>query len=158
MEKIYGASERRDGIQQIGRRRWELFYGFGKDGDAGYNYRLTLEYKPTIGEIRQILIDQINANTDERILKGFVWKDHPVYLSSENQFNYKSAYDLALQDETILPIKFKLGEDANGGVVYYTFDTVDELKDFYTKAILHINQCLNEGWQEKDDLDMSLYE
>lgn len=158
MEKVFGASERRDGIQQIGRRRWELFYGFGKDGDTGYNYRLTLEYKPTIGEIRQILIDQINANTDERILKGFVWKDHPVYLSSENQFNYKSAYDLALQDETILPIKFKLGEDTNGGVVYYTFETVDELKDFYTKAILHINQCLNEGWQEKDDLDMSLYE
>lgn len=31
MDKIYGASIRQDGLQKVGRNRWDLFYGFGKD-------------------------------------------------------------------------------------------------------------------------------
>lgn len=115
MEKIYGASERRDGIQQIGRKRWEVFYGFGMDGGTGYNYRQTLDYKPTVSEVKQLIIDTINANTDEKILNGFVWKGIHVYLSSENQNNFKAAFDLNMQmGGAMLPIKFKLGEDAEG--------------------------------------------
>ena len=159
MEKILGASERRDGIQQIGRKRWEVFYGFGMDGDQGYNYRQTLEHKPTVGEVKQLIIDTINANTDEKILNGFVWNGIRVYLSSENQNNFKAAYDLNVQTSGVmLPMKFKLGEDAEGNAVYYTFANMGDFSNFYMSAVEHINQCLNEGWAEKDSLDMSNYE
>ena len=36
----------------------------------------------------------------------------PVWLSSENQFNYKAAYDLAVQTGgATLPVTFKFGTD-----------------------------------------------
>ena len=159
MEKIYGATERLDGIQQIGRRRWEIFYGYGMDGDMGYNFRLTLEHKPTVSEVRQIIIDQINSNTDNKILNGFVWKGVKVYLSQENQTNFKAAYDLNVQSNgSMLPIKFKIGEDENGNAVYHTFEDMEDFSDFYVSAVAYINQCLNEGWEEKDSLNMSHYE
>lgn len=159
MEKIYGATERRDGVQQIGRKRWEIFYGFGKDGDTGYNFRQTLNYKPTVSEVKQLIIDTINANTDEKILNGFVWKSIHVYLSSENQNNFKAAFDLNMQTGGLmLPVKFKLGEDTEGNAMYHTFENMEDFTDFYTSAVSYINQCLNEGWAEKDSLDMSSYE
>ena len=159
MEKIFGASERMDGIQQIGRKRWEVFYGFGMDGDQGYNYRQTLEYKPTVSEVKQLIIDTINANTDEKILNGFVWNGIHVYLSRENQNNFKAAFDLNMQmNGTMFPIKFKLGEDVEGNAVYHTFADMEDFTDFYTSAVAYINQCLNEGWAEKDNLDMKPYE
>ena len=58
----------------------------------------------------------------------------------------------------MLPIKFKLGEDAEGNAVYHTFENMEDFTDFYTSAVAYINQCLNEGWAEKDSLDMSNYE
>ncbi len=158
MEKIYGATGRNDGIQQIGRKRWEIFYGFGMDGEVGYNYRLTLEYKPTVHEVKQIIINQINTNTEEKILRGFVWKGKHVYLSTENQANFKAAYDLNMQTGgKMLPIKFKLGEDEEGSAVYHTFADMTEFSDFYVSAVAHINNCLRDGWDEKDSLDMLPY-
>jgi hypothetical protein len=159
MEKILGATERRDGIQQIGRRRWEVFYGFGMDGGTGYNYRQTFEYKPTAKEVRQLIIDTINANTEKKILNGFVWKGIRVYLSTENQTNFKAAFDLNMQmNGAMLPIKFKLGEDENGSAIYHIFEDMEDFSDFYTSAVAYINQCLNDGWEEKDSLDMTHYE
>lgn len=159
MEKIYSSTKRRDGIQQIGRKRWELFYGFGKDGESEYIYRQTFEYKPTISEVRQLIIDTINANTDDKILNGFVWKGINVYLSAENQNNFKAAYDLNIQKGgSMLPMKFKLGEDADGKAVYHTFEDMDDFSDFYVSAVAYINQCLNDGWNEKDNIDLSPYE
>lgn len=110
-------------------------------------------------EIKEAILADINAQTDENILKGFVWENKKVWLSGENQFNFKAAYDLAIQTEGgNLPIKFKLGEEEDGTPVYHTFDTLIELQDFYTKAIGYINQCLNKGWELKDSIDWSKYE
>ena len=40
-----------------------------------------------------------------------IWNNKRIWLSSENQFNYKVAYDLALQTNGAnLPIIFKFGE------------------------------------------------
>lgn len=159
MEKIYGAAERMDGIQQTGRKRWEIFYGYGEDDGVGYNYRLTLDHRPGVHEVRQIILDQINANTDEKILSGFVWNGVRVWLSQENQTNFKAAYDLNVQSGgKMLPIKFKLGEDADGNAVYHTFEDMDAFGNFYMSAVAYINECLNAGWSEKDSLDMSPYE
>ena len=132
--------------------------------------------KIDIDIIKKAITDDINKQTDEKILNGFVWNDNPVWLSSENQFNFKAAYDLAIQTNgASLPVKFKIGETPvtyvnkgteeepiwvkeGGEPIYHIFETVEDLADFYTKAVAHINNCLNEGWQKKDSIDWSEYE
>jgi hypothetical protein len=69
-----------------------------------------------------------------------------VWLSSENQFNYKAAYDLAVQTGgASLPVKFKFGTTEDP--VYYTFTNINDLSDFYMSAMRYINQTLDQGWQ-----------
>lgn len=155
MEKIYGATERQDGLYSIGRNKWELFYGFGKDNpddESGYNWRQKFKQKPSLADIRAIIKETINNETDRKILEGFVWKGMPVWLSSENQFNYKAAYDLAVQTGgATLPVRFKFGTDAVP--VYYTFESLEDFGSFYTSAMRHIDTALNDGWDEKSLVD-----
>ena len=124
-----------------------------EDGVHATWYEIYFYKKPypvvTFEMVKEAVIADINAQTDEKILSGFVWEEKPVWLSSENQFNFKAAYDLAIQTQgQNLPLKFKLGEveveigkDKYGisirekQPVYYTFETVEEFTDFYTKAI-----------------------
>lgn len=159
MEKIYGTTIRQDGLMKVGRKRWELFYGFGKDNDddeAGYNYRQVFAYKPTLEEIKAIIIGQINKITDEKILSGLVWNDIPIWLSSENQFNYKAAYDLAIQTNgESLPVTFKFGTDSEP--VYHTFDTLSEFQKFYITSLAYVQQVLADGWNEKDNIDWNIF-
>lgn len=156
MNKVYGAAARQDGLYQIGRSKWELIYGYGEDGGNGYNYRQRFTRKPTAEELRQVLIDTINAETDAKILGGYEYDGVRVWLSSENQFNYKAAYDLAVQSGgSNLPVKFKLGEDGEGNAVYHTFSDMDDFTAFYVGAVSHINNTLSEGWAEKDGLDIT---
>lgn len=112
---------------------------------------------PSINQIKQMIIDWYNKQTDEKILSGFVWNDMPVWLSTENQFNYKAAYDLAVQTQAqTLPVTFKFGD--NNNPVYYTFETMGEFTDFYTKAMTYINTCLQEGWTKKDSINWDNYD
>jgi hypothetical protein len=108
---------------------------------------------PTLDSVKRAIIDDINARTDEKILKGFVWKGINVWLSEENQRNFSEAQRLNL-----VPVKFKLSEDENGTAVYHTFESAEELNNFYTEAATYIQQCLQDGWNEKDNLDFSPYE
>lgn len=114
--------------------------------------------KPTIELVKNAIIADIDSQTDETILCGFVWNEKPVWLSSENQFNFKAAYDLAVQtDGANLPVTFKLGELADGTPVYHTFEEMAEAQDFYVKAVTFINQTLAAGWQRKDSIDWDAY-
>lgn len=114
------------------------------------------EPSPDAGKMCQAVDSYVNALTDEKILSGFVWKDMPVWLSTENQFNFKAAYDLAVQTQGVnLPVTFKLGEN-DGNPVYYTFADMDDLMDFYISAIMFIQTCLAEGWQQKDSFKASI--
>jgi hypothetical protein len=79
-----------------------------------------------------------------------------VWLSSENQFNYKAAYDLAIQTNGAnLPIKFKFGSTEDP--IYYTFESIGDLQDFYISAMNFINTTLNEGWNKKDSINWEDY-
>jgi len=85
-----------------------------------------------------------------------VWKDMPIWLSTENQFNYKAAYDCARDTAgQSLPVKFKFGTDEEP--VYYTFTTFEELQEFYMTSLQFVQQVLDEGWAEKDGLDLSVF-
>ena len=119
--------------------------------------------EPNRKDITKLLTDYYNKETDWKILSGFVWNDIPVWLSKENQFNYKAAYDMAIQtngasmyDENGNYIcTFKLGTDKEP--VIYTFQNVEELADFYTKGLAHIQKCLQEGWALKAEINWEDY-
>lgn len=111
--------------------------------------------KPDYNEVKKIIDDHINKRTDERILSGFVWNGKNVWLSDENQRNFSEAQRVAMiTNGQSLPMTFKLGEDADGNPIYHQFTTVEELTDFYLQAVAYINQCLNDGWQEKDSINI----
>ena len=64
MEKVYGSPKRQDGLYKVGRNKYELIYGFGKDRDddkTSWNYRQRFNYRPAIDEIKAIIEAQINA-------------------------------------------------------------------------------------------------
>lgn len=155
-----GAEKRQDQVIKIGVKNYLLIYGYGRDEDGnGYNFRKNYDHKPTKTELKEDITQLIDGITDSKILQGFRWNEVSVYLSTENQMNFKAAFDLNMQTGGLmLPVKFKLGEDTEGNAVYHTFENMDDFTDFYTSAVSYINQCLNEGWAEKDSLDMLSYE
>lgn len=140
---------------------YEPFYDTDEEGnkietEVGTWTKHTFLKKPSSGQIKDFILAEMNKRIDEKILSGFSWNDMPVWLSTENQFNYKAAYDLAVQTNGAnLPMTFKFGTTEHP--VYHEFTTVEELSDFYAKAMQYINQCLVEGWGRKDAINWSDY-
>ena len=148
--------------------RWKLCFGFepyyevDEEGNKtetnlGTWMETWLSGKPSIEQVKSVVLNALNKDVDQKILSEFVWKNMAVWLSTENQFNYKAAYDLAVMSQgKSLPVTFKFGSTDNP--VYYTFETLDDISDFYISAMAHVNSCLEEGWKKKDSIDWSVYE
>lgn len=138
--------------------RWMVRYDIQpteNDGEVSFISQV-IEHKPTIKEVKDIILSWMNGEIDKKLIGGFVWNDMAVWLSSENQFNYKAAYDLAVQTGGAnLPVTFKFG--TTDEPVYHEFTSVEELTEFYTSAMGYINEVLNEGWAAKDAVDWSPY-
>ena len=139
------------------KNKWKIRWNIKEKEDGSAEWlEGDFDHKPTITEIRNIINQYHNEQVDGKILSGYQWNDMAVWLSTENQFNYKAAYDLAVQsDGTTLPVTFKFGTD--DAPVYHTFSTLDELADFYHGAMEFINATLQEGWTMKDNIDFSVY-
>ena len=117
----------------------------------------TFNYIPELSDIKKVVLDYYNKQIDERILNGLVWNGMKIWLSSENQFNYKAAYDLAFQTNgTNLPIYFKFGDETEP--VYHEFKTLDEISDFYINSINYIQSVLQQGWTEKESIDWNIFQ
>lgn len=164
MQREYGSIETLK-IECINRRlgKWRIRYDYVEETDEegcikGISFLETeLFRKPTMEDVKDFALGIENAKTDQKILSGFVWNGMSVWLSSENQFNYKAAYDLAVQSEgKSLPVIFKFGTTDNP--IYHTFETLEDITDFYSSAITYINNTLADGWKKKDSLDWSEYE
>lgn len=135
--------------------KWMVLWNEQNEGDSVSYQAETFTHKPTIAEIKDTILDWYNKKIDQEILSGFVWKGIPVWLSMENQFNYKAAYDIAFQSEGEVLPTFKLGTTENP--VYYKFERFEDLKDFYVKSLAYVTDILNKGWQMKDTIDWSAY-
>lgn len=156
MEKIYGTNERHDGLQQIGRNNFVLFYGYGEEDGTGYDYRERFSHKPSMEEIKAAVLSAINQDTEAKILSGLTYKGHLVWLSAENQRNYIMGLTTATADEeNFKGMKVKLGTDDEHYV--YEFKTVAELKEFVSTIQQHIQQCLDSAWQEKGNIDWNIF-
>ena len=108
------------------------------------------DHKPVKEELTKLITDEINARTSRKIIEGLTWNGIPVWLSTENQLNFKSAYDMAVQTAgASLPVKFKLGEQ-DGNAMFWTFTTIEEITSFYNAIVEHIHSCLERGWKAKE--------
>ena len=151
MQKVYGAEQRHDSLTTSDTGLTVLIYGYGEDGQGGYDYRHTFTERPSKEAVLKVITDKIDRDTDQRILTGFVWRGMDVWLSTENQFNFKAAYDIAVMtDGSNLPLKMKIG-GTNDQPNYFTFEDVPTLSDFFFSGMAHINLSLNEGWKAKDE-------
>ena len=157
MDKIYGAPIRQDGLQKVGRNRWDLFYGFGKDEDneMGYNWRTSFDHQPTIEEVMETITAQISQNAQKAIIEGYEWHGCQVWLSPENQANYTRDYIMAKNGDLKTLPTVKLGPD--DATVYYTFSDLEDLTDFVTGMQRHIQNCLRDSWNERTNIDWSVF-
>lgn len=159
MEKINGSPDVQllECINPV-RGYWRIRFDVRKKDDGSADYMEHRFYsKPTIDEIKAIITNYINEQTDAVILSGLRYENQMVWLSAENQANYKAAYDLAVQTQgESLPYKVKFGtEDAP---VYKEFTTLQDFKAFYLSVQRHIYDTINEGWTRKDAIDWSQYQ
>lgn len=99
--------------------------------------------------VKTAILNDINKRVKTAIISGFVWNEKPVWLSEENQLNFSQA---------VVPATLKIGEQEDGTPIYETFDTKTDLKAFNEACTLWKQQCLSEGYSEKDAIDWSPYE
>ena len=99
--------------------------------------------------VKTAILNDINARVKTAIISGFVWNEKPVWLSEENQLNFSQA---------VVPATLKIGEQEDGTPIYETFDTKTDLKAFNEACTLWKQQCLSEGYSEKDAIDWTPYE
>lgn len=136
--------------------KWMVLWAIGYEDNSFTFMAEEIGHKPTLQEIKDIVLGWCNADIDNRILSGFVWRDIPVWLSIENQFNYKAAYDLAVQTNGQLLPTFKFGTTESP--VYHKFESLEDLRDFYISAISYVTDTLATGWKTKDKIDWTVYE
>ena len=135
------------------RIRWD--YQLRQDGTTDF-MEAEFTHKPSVEEIRSIVIQWYNDLTDRRILSGFAFEGSTVWLSAENQINYKAAFDLAVQTNgASLPVTIKLGTDDKP--VYRVFSQLEDFRTFYTAALTYIQQTIADGWKLKDAFKMEDY-
>lgn len=111
---------------------------------------------PTLKEIQAIILDYYNSEINKEIYNGCTWKNMNIWLSIENQLNFKVIYDLTHQTNGLnLPITVKLsGTDEP---IYYDFTTTEEVSDFYLTTIKHIQDTLQKGRLKKDSINWDYY-
>ena len=154
MKKI-GASERRDGITQIGRRRWEICYGYVEEDGQGFVFVEEVEHIPSESEVKKMILDQINENVKEAILHGMRYKGRTVWLSAENQRDISFAYTNAIGNKDGTLPTMKLGTDDD--YIMYQFADADEVVSFALSVHEHLCLCLANGREEKENVDWSKY-
>ncbi len=154
--------------------RYVIGYGLKELGSSLYEWIEVYIYKRqqgivSLADVKQAIIDDIDARTDEKILSGYEWtvlhgsdagKTVKVWLSAENKENYKAKFDMAKDDPELVtwPAKFKISENDDKTPVYEYFEDFTELKTFYYGGLGYIEQTVNEGWAEKDAIDWTPYE
>jgi len=149
-EKHYdGSEEPRNLLIVNSERESVLFYGQGSDELGGYRWKKEYDHRPTLAEIKADIETLVNEKVSKKILEGMEYEGISVWLSSENQLNFMSAVSV--------PVRFKVGETAEGQPVYKTFETEEALTTFQLAVSTHINKCQTAGWAEKDGVDYECF-
>lgn len=139
------------------KNRWRIRWNLQEKEEGIIEYmEEDFDHLPTAEEIQDTVIRWYNNEIDQEIISGFKWNGLQVWLSMENQFNYKTAFDAAVMSNgATLPVKFKFG---NEKPEYHEFSNIEELSDFYYKAIAYVQSTLLKGWEQKDSFNIKNYE
>lgn len=115
-----------------------------------YGYADYVDPKPSLESLIEAAIYQINQETDRKILNDFVWNGEEFYLTMENQFNFKTMYDMRDYKEFPITIKTKSG--------FAQLEDMAALSGFYFAGVEFVENCLKEGWQKKLDAEAEIRE
>lgn len=127
------------------------------NNDTHYLFNKEYRGKPTIETVSDDVLNELNSECEKEIRECFKYNEFSVWLSLENQQNYKMLYDYFAKNSAKLPLKVKL-YDENGIGEYEEFASFADYEVFYFSTIEHINQTLSKYWQIKDSIDWSVYE
>ena len=138
-------------------KKYIVSWGLKNIGGNNYqwNYEI-LDNKPSLDTIKDIINGYINQQTRNCIENKFRWNGMSIKLSIENQIDYKLLLDTTiLLDGSNLPekVKFKI----NGENIYYTFETMEDMKDFIIAMNNHIRECLEVGNKAKEEINYNDY-
>ena len=132
-----------------------------------YFNRKTIDL-PSIGQVKDAVMDDIDRQTNEKILKECPWtvlhgddagKQVTLWLNDENQRNYSEGQRVAqMTNGANLPMKVKVSENEDKTAVYDIFETVEEITQFYLAGVNFIKTTLADGWARKDAIDWAPYE
>lgn len=111
------------------------------------------EYTPSEPTLEELIINsnnQINKQTDEKILNNFVYNNEEFYLTSENQMNFANMYIAKEYLTYPQQVKTKIG--------FIELNSAEEITEFYLSGVVFIKQCLEEGWLEKAEAEQRIRE
>lgn len=140
-----------DNVKNLYQISWEF------EDKEGSGVAVALVKDAVQEDIKQMILSFYNNICQKEILTEFLYKKNQVWLSQENQFNYKAALDLAVQTGgENLPVTFKFGTDEEP--VFQEFTSIPELQDFVSGMLRHINMTLKKYWDLKQEIDWSKYQ
>lgn len=111
--------------------------------ENGYKEYIPQEEEVQLSIEQQIEIsnNEINKQTDQKILNNFSYKGNPIYLTTENQINFANMY--IAKDKLTYPITIKTQFG------FMELQTAEDVEEFYLEGLNFIKQCLEEGWTAK---------
>ena len=132
-------------------------WGLSNHGADLYSWNYEkLQYKPSINDIKRIINNYYNNIIKNNIENNFIWNNMNIKLTLENQIDYKLLFDTTmLLDGTNLPekVKFKNGNEN----IYYSFEDIDDMKNFIIAMNEHIRMNLNIGYDLKESVNYNDY-
>lgn len=150
--------------------RYVISYGLEEAPNGLYTWYEIYIYKKqksniSFKDVKDAILADINAQTTASIISGFDYTvkhgeqqgtEVKVWLSKENQSDFHAMHSNA--DALTFPVKYKIGELADGTPVYEEFANAEEMHAICVSITSHILACQQAGWERKDAIDWEPYE
>lgn len=162
MEKVYGSPVRQDGLYKVGRNKWELIYGFGKDdetAESGWNWRQRFNHRPSLEEMKEAIISAIKEESDYQLRYGYKWNGLTVEYTEERKSDFTGII-VGLQSGFMqLPIELNLGSAEDGTPQVFTFTTAEQIGEVAAGIAAHKAAVSKAEWAAINELgDMEEYQ